>query len=421
MRYQPLPPEFHASRRALLATAIGDDAIAVIDTADTLYRGWDAELPFRPDPNFYYLTGIDRAGAVLVLVPGHANSKARELLFIQPTDDFTAAWNGEGITQAEAAKLSGIETIYWTTDLEPILNRLLGQFPTVYLNADESSSTQASPSRRRAAQLHEQAPLHRFRSVLRILGDLRTIKEPVEIDQIRRAVGITGAGLKRAWSVLKPGLHEYAVEAELAAEYLRSGSNGHSFQPVVASGPRATVIHYMSNDARVGPEDLVLLDTGAEVGWYASDISRTVPASGRFTDRQRAVYEAVLRTQQAAIPLHKPGASILTIDEVMRHRLAAELADLGLLTKTQAGAKDFERQLRPFYSHISHHLGLDTHDTGDLRLKFKPGMVVTCEPGLYLKVEGIGVRLEDDILITDGEPEVLSRNIPSEPDELERP
>jgi len=420
MRYQPLPPKFHASRRAALAKAIGDDAIAIIDTADTLYRGWDAELPFRPDPNFYYLTGIDQPEAVLVLVPGHANAKARELLFIKPTDEFIATWMGEGHTQEEAATLSGISSVYWTTDLEPFLNRLLGQFRVVYLNADESSSSQSSPPRRRAARLHDQAPLHQFRSAVPIVGQLRTVKEPVEIDQIRRAVEVTGAGLRRAWSVLEPGLPEYALEAELAAEYLRQGSNGHSFQPIVASGPRGTVIHYMANDATIDPEDLVLFDTGAEVGWYAADISRVIPASGTFTGRRRAVYEAVLRTQRAAFPLHKPGASVLSIDEFMRRRLADELAGLGLITNKQAEAKDFERHLRPFYAHISHHLGLDTHDTGDQRLKFKPGMVVTCEPGLYLKEQGIGVRLEDDILITDGEPEILSRDIPSEPAELER-
>jgi Xaa-Pro aminopeptidase len=264
-----------------------------------------------------------------------------------------------------------------------------------------------------------QAPLHQLRSALPAIEKMRTIKDPAEVEQLRRAIDITGKGLRKAWSVMKPGLREYELEAELAAEYLRHGVTGHGFPSIVAAGDRATVIHYLNNDALVGPHDMVLFDTSAEVGWYGADISRTVPASGKFTDRQRAVYEAVWNTQQAAIKLTKPGTSVLSIDEHMRGLLLEELVKLKLITRAQADSKQSEQHLRKYYAHISHHLGLDVHDTGDPRLELKPGMVITCEPGLYVKEEGVGVRIEDDILITEDGCEVLSKDIPSDPDELD--
>jgi Xaa-Pro aminopeptidase len=219
--------------------------------------------------------------------------------------------------------------------------------------------------------------------------------------------------------VAKPGIPEYAVEGELTAAYLRHGATGQGFMPIIASGRGSTIIHYLHNDATIASDDLVLFDTGAEAGYYAADISRTVPAAGRFTPRQRALYEAVYRTQQAAIPLHKPGATIWSIDEFMRDHLLEELVGLKVLTAAQAKSKDKFKLLHQYYGHISHHLGLDCHDNSDFRTPFKPGMIVTCEPGLYLREEGIGVRIEDDILITDTGCEVLSKAIPSDPDKLE--
>jgi Xaa-Pro aminopeptidase len=397
MRYQPLPVKFHADNRRRLANAIGPDAIAVIDTAEVQYRSGDCEYPFRPDSNFYYLTGIAEPESVLVLVPGHPNADARELLFQSGTSEFVGTWEGDRLTPEAATKLSGIKTVMPLTDLGPTLERLLQRYQVVYATADP-----------RATGLRETAPMHQLHSALPILGEMRTIKHPAEIAQIRRAVEITHSGLKQAWSKLRPGMPEYALEGELTGEYLRQGAQGHGFPPIVASGKSTTVLHYMKNDATVADGDLVLLDTGAEVGWYAADISRTVPAGGRFTDRQRAVYEAVLRAQRAGIKLHKPGATIAGIDEQMRKILTDEIKKLGL-----------KQPLRAYYPHLSHHLGLDVHDTGDARLKLAPGMVVTCEPGLYLKEEGIGVRLEDDILITEDGCEVLSRDIPSDPDGIE--
>jgi Xaa-Pro aminopeptidase len=419
MRYQPLPATFHAANRARLAEAIGPEAVAIIDTADTLVRTGDFAYPFRPDSNFYYLTGLDQPEAVLVLVPGSPGD-LRELLFIKETDEFTAKWEGNLHTQEEAAQRSGIKQVFWLSELPRMLDRILAKYSTIYLNAEESlESNMPSPAKRRAATLRETFPLHTLRSAVPALTRQRMVKAPEEVAQIRRAVDITRAGLLRAWAATRPGLPEYAVESELTAEFLRRGATGQAFMPIIASGRGTTVIHYMQNDATIGDHDLVLFDVGAEAGYYAADISRTIPAAGRFTPRQRALYEAVYRTQQAAIPLHKPGATIWSIDEFMREHLLEELVALKVLTAAQAKSKAKFKLLHEYYGHISHHLGLEVHDNPDFRTPLEPGMVVTCEPGLYLREEGIGVRIEDDILITDTGHEVLSQAIPSHPDELE--
>jgi len=420
MRYQPLPPEFHATGRRRLAEMIGPEAIAVIDTADVLRRPGDFEYPFHPDPNFYYLTGIDEPQAVLVLAPGHSNPKLREILFLQETNDFMALWAGRRLTQAQGRERSGIGTVMWLSELDVMLERLVPKFRTIYMNAEASlESGPLGPAARRAAEWRAKLPLHDLRSATDYLGDLRTVKAPPEVAQIRRAVEITGRGLTRAWAALRPGLPEYALEAELTAEFTRQGATGPVFSAIVAAGRDATTIHHATSADTVAAGDLVLFDVGAEAGYYAADISRTVPASGRFSARQRAVYEAVHRAQAAGLALHKPGATIVGIDEAMREVLLEEATRLGLLTAKQAAGPKADEHLRAYYPHISHHLGLGVHDAGGPRLEFKPGMVVTCEPGLYLAKEGIGARLEDVVLITDTGHEVLSAAIPSAPDEVE--
>lgn len=404
----PLSSKFHIANRKKFAATLGDEAVAVIDTADQLSHG-DFEYRYRPDPNFYYLTGITEPDAVLVLAPGHANPAGRELLFISGTSERVGQWEGERLSHEQAAKISGIKTVLPLSELNFYLDRLLTKYADVYLNAPESAtSIMPSPSARRARLMRDTMPLHRLRSAMPALSRQRIIKDPLEIDQIRRAVAITAAGLGAAWRILKPGCHEYGLEAELTAEFLRLGSD-HSFSPIVAAGAHATVIHYMKNSGRIDKADLVLFDVGALSNFYAADISRTVPAGGSFSGRQRAVYEAVWRAQREGIKHCQPGATILSVDEHMQTILAEEINKLGL-----------KQPLRTYYPHISHHLGLDVHDTGDARTPLEPGMVITCEPGLYLREEGIGVRLEDDLLITKDGCEVLSGDIPSHPDEVER-
>jgi Xaa-Pro aminopeptidase len=425
MRYTPLPSKFHQANRRKLAETIGPDAVAIIDTADVIRRAGDFEYPFRPDSNFYYLTGIDQPAAVLVLMPGHPNERLREVLFLQETNDLIALWAGHRYSQEEGTERSGVTTTMWLSELDDILNRAMGSYHTVYLNAQSSLEPgPLGPSERRAEGLRRSLPMHRLHSAVDLLNDQRAVKKPEEVDQIRRAIEITGLGLTKAWAAVKPGLPEYALEAELTAEFTRQGATGPAFSPIIAAGANSTVIHYATGGAGLEPDSTVLFDVGAEAGYYAADISRVVPTSGRFTKRQRAVYEVVYRAQQHGISLHKPGATILEIDVAMREVLLKGLVELGELTTEQAAGAESQRHLRKYYAHISHHLGLDVHDSGLALTRtadapLVPGMVVTCEPGLYLAKEGIGVRLEDDILITKAGHEVLSAGIPSRPEEIE--
>lgn len=420
MRYEPLPAKFHIANRAKLAQAIGPQAVAIIDTADVLSRPGDFEYPFRPDSDFYYLTGIDEPQSVLLLMPGHTNEKLREILFIHKTDEFHELWEGKRLSQDEAKSRSGVEAVMWLEELDGLLERALSQYQTVYLNNHPSVAPgPLNPSGRRALQLRRQLPTHQLKSATSLLGEFRTVKAPAEVAQIRRAISLTGKGLSRAWAVLKPGVPEYALEAELTAEFMRGGATGSGFSAIVAAGKNAATIHHHTGTSKVAPGELVLFDVGAEAGYYAADISRTVPVDGKFTPRQRAVYQAVLRAQSAGIAHHRPGTTILEIDEVMRKVLLEEVVKLGLVTAAAAAGPDAQQQLRQYYPHISHHLGLGVHDTGSPNIKLAPGMVVTCEPGLYLPEESLGVRLEDVILITDSGHEVLSSGIPSDPDHIE--
>ncbi|HEY6737170.1 MAG TPA: aminopeptidase P N-terminal domain-containing protein [Candidatus Saccharimonadia bacterium] len=397
MRYQPLPAAFHAANRAKLAQFIGEEAIAIIDTADKFTRRGDFEYPFRPDSNFYYLTGIDEPEAVLVLVPGHANPQARELLFTSGTSEFVSQWEGGRHTAETAKARSGIANILPLENLDFYLDRLMAQYHTIYLNAEDSvRSVMPHPALRRAQWLQEKAPVHRLKSALPILDKLRSVKAPEEIEHIRQAVAITKAAIAKAEAIAAAGRYEDELEAELLAEFTRQGATA-AWPPIVAAGANTTIIHYAANAAQLKARDSVLIDTGAEYGYYAADISRTFPLHGKeFTKRQQAVYDVVQAAQAAGIAATKPGKNLLEIDDIMQAVLTEGMKELGL-----------KGDLRDYYPHMSHHLGLDIHDTGGPRQPLEPGAVITCEPGLYIKAEGIGVRLEDNVLVTKTGHEVL--------------
>lgn len=392
-----MTPQFHTQNRQNLARAIGDDAIAIIDTASRLIRRGDFEYKYRPDSNFYYLTGITEPEAVLVLVPGHANQAARELLFISGTDDFTGLWEGERHTPKTAAKASDIQTVLPLAELDRYVGLLTERYQTVYLNAQPaiSSVTVPDPSRQRALTLRQMVPTVNLKSALPLLDKQRLIKHDEEVSRIRQAVLGTKQAINETVSSLREGQFEYEIAAKFRYE-LQRGNFDEAFSPIVAAGHHATVIHYSGQSGKTVKDGLVLLDVGAEARYYAADISRTVPVSGKFTPRQQAVYNAVAAAQAAGINAHRPGTTIYDIDEVMRKELKKALPELKL-----------KGDLSEYYPHMSHHLGLDVHDTGAARTVLEPGMVVTCEPGLYIAAEGIGVRLEDDIVITTSGHEVL--------------
>jgi Xaa-Pro aminopeptidase len=395
MRYQPLPAAFHTDRRHQLRQALPAGAVAMIDTNAQLARSRDTNMPFRPDSYFYYLTGIDQAGAVLVL------TKTDEWLFVTETNEQTRLWDGDSYNQAEAAQLSGVTKVQWAQELPEVQNRLLAEAAAVYLNCAELPAKDPAyqPAVQRRTQLKRRFSKLPVKSIRPILAPLRMVKQPAELVQMRRAAAITMAGFAHLQDLAQPGRHEYEIEAELTAAFLRQGANGHAYEPIVASGPGATTLHYIRNDRQLQAGELLLVDAGAEYGWYAADVTRTVAVGGAMTTRQQAVHDAVYEVQQAGIALMRPGALMADIEHQIGEMMTKQVAKLGLTGS-----------YRQYFPHAtSHFMGLDVHDVGDYQLPLAPGMVLTCEPGLYLAEEGIGVRIEDDILVTPDGPESLTQ------------
>lgn len=392
-----MTPKFHSQNRQKLAQQIGDQAIAIIDTSARLIRRGDFEYQYRPDSNFYYLTGIAEPEAVLILAPGQTNPASREMLFISGTSDFVGQWEGERHTPETAAKTSGIKTVVPLTELERYIGFLTERYPTAYLNALPASAgtTIPDPSWKRATALRHNVPTLDLKSALPLLDHQRMVKDKLEVEYIKTAVQYTKQALDAVTGSLAPHQTEYQLAAKFLYEIHTRGAVA-GFTPIVAAGGHSTVIHYTGQSGKTTGDGLVLFDVGAEVGYYTADISRTVPVSGKFTPRQQAVYDVVAQAQAAGIAAHKPGTTLAAIDKVMRRSLKRALSGLEL-----------KGDLNSYYPHMSHHLGLDVHDTGTAQTVLEPGMVVTCEPGLYIADEGIGVRLEDDILITSSGHEVL--------------
>ncbi len=416
MRYQPLSAQFHTGRRRAFAATLPAGAVAIIHTNASLSRSQDTKFLFRPDSSFYYLTGIDEPDAVLVMT---ANE---EWLLVQETDEFTRVWHGDRYSREQAATLSGIADVRWTTELNGLLRQVLAKATLVQLNIgvhSGSASEAYHPAQQHAAKLRRRRNLS-VESAQPALARLRMIKQPEELAQMSTAVAITAAGFEQ---LRRPhylaGKREYQLEAQLTAAFVDGGGQGHAYDPIVASGAGATVLHYTRNDQSIKVEDMVLVDAGVEYGWYAADVTRVYPASGCFNARQRAVYEAVLDVQRAAIKLMQPGASLRDIGDEVTQLLGSHLVDLGLVKSNGIAAR--VKACKQFMPHgLSHFLGLDVHDVGDYRVPLAPGMVLTCEPGLYLPEEGIGVRLEDDILITANGPVNLTAAIPIEPEAIEQ-
>jgi Xaa-Pro aminopeptidase len=360
----------------------------------------------------------------LVIFPDARDAKHRELLFLRETSEEIALWEGKKYSKEEAAAVSGVATVLWSSEFEGLFQTLALQAETVYLNANEHPRARPAVETRDmrfGKWCRETFPLHRYERLAPLLHRLRAVKSAQEIDLIRQAAAVTGKAFRRLLGFIRPGVWEFEIEAEIWHEFLRNRSRGPAFQTIVAAGADACVLHYVKNDKPVQAGDLVLIDFGAEFANYAGDLTRTVPASGRFTPRQKQVYNAVLRVQKAAIDMLRPGGTLDRLNEEVGRVVEGELIGLGLLdtdaVRDQPKDKPFYKK---FFPHgTSHHLGLDVHDVGDRYRAFEPGMVLTCEPGIYIRAEGIGVRIENDILITDDGPVDLTADIPREAEEIE--
>ncbi len=424
MRTAAIDPAFFIENRRRLAAALKPASLAVVLSNDRQPTSGDGVYPFRQQTDLLYLCGIEQEETALVVFPEAREAKHREVLFVRPADERVTLWEGAPLSFAEARRRSGVETIYLASEFEAVFRQLALEAERIYLNANEHPRA-VSPVETRdgrfARRCRRQYPLHRYERLAPILRRLRAVKSAPEIELIREAVEITGAAFRRLLGFIRPEVWEYEIEAEIVHEFLRRRSRGPAFETIVASGENACVLHYVNNDRRCREGDLVLLDFGAEYAHYAGDLSRTVPVSGRFSPRQRQVYEAVLRIQKGAIALLQPGNTWAAYHEEVRRLVEEELVRLGLVTAEALREQPAERPLyKKWFPHgISHGLGLDVHDALDPAAPFAAGMVLTCEPGLYLREEGIGVRIENDLWITPQGPVDLTAGIPREAEEIE--
>jgi len=424
MRYAPIDPQLFIENRRRLAAGLPPNAIAVFNSNDVMPTSADGVMPFVQQTDLFYLSGVDQEESTLVIFPGAREEKHREILFLRETSEQIALWEGKKYTREEATAISGVRTVLWNAEFESVFRNLAYQAERMFLNTNEHPRASAVVETRDARFMkwcRRAFPLHRYDRLAPIMHGLRAVKAPAEIALIRQAVEISGQAFRRLLGFIRPGVWEFEIEAEIWHELLCRRSRGPAFQTIVASGAEACTLHYVKNDQQCREGDLVLIDFGAEYAHYAGDLTRTVPVNGRFTPRQRAVYEAVLRVQKAAIQMLRPGNTFETYHAEVGRAMEAELIGLGLLDaeKIKDQPKDQPLYKRYFPHGTSHHLGLDVHDYGDKYRPFEPGMVLTCEPGIYIREEGIGVRIENDILITDQEPVDLAADVPREADEIE--
>lgn len=425
MKYTELDTALFVRNRKKLTERMEDRSVAILVSNDEMPENGDETYPFHQNPNLFYLTGIDQEKSILLLCPQHPDPEYREALFLQQTNPTIAVWNGYKYTMDHARRVSGIQNIHWLEDFDVYLKTALYASDTVYLELDEETrfSTEVETQKQRfCRRMKDRFPLHTYRRLTPVLTDLRVRKEGVETDQLRTAIGITAKAFERVLHTLRPGMKEYELEAELSYEFLRNGASGHAFMPIVASGKNSCVLHYITNDQLCRDGDVLLLDFGCRYANYNSDISRTIPVNGRFTARQRQVYEACHRIYTKAKANYLPGMTIRKLNALVHQWMKEELIGLGLFTEADVEKNNGDAMpfIRKYYMHnIGHFLGLDTHDVGDRDLMFEPGMVLTCEPGIYIADEGIGVRIETDMLITEASPIDLGADIPSEAEEIE--
>lgn len=401
-------------------------SLAVVNANDLLPTNADGTLRPVPNSDLFFLTGVEQEESILLLFPDADDERLREVLFLRETSELIAIWEGRKLTKDAARELTGIRNVQWVADFPKLFHRLMCEADHVWLNSNEHKRADIVVETREARFVHgvkERYPLHHYHRLARLLHRLRVVKQPAEIDLLRQACDITHAGFDRVARFVQPGVSEHEVEAEFAHEFIRNRAT-FAYPPIIASGANACVLHYVDNDQPCRDGDLLLLDVAACYGNYNADLTRTIPVNGRFTRRQRQVYEAVLRALRAGIADLKPGLKWKHWQEAAEERLAKECVDLGLLKPKDLEARPEDPAQRPvkkYFMHgLGHPLGLDVHDVGITTEPFAPGWVMTVEPGLYLREEGIGVRLENDILITEQGPVDLMANIALEPGDIEK-
>ena len=425
MKYLRIDNKLFIKNRKKFTAKMKPNSLAVFNSNDIYPISADSTLPFEQHRDIFYLSGVDQEESILVLFPDSPKENHKEILFLKETNEHIAVWEGEKLTKEAALKTSGIKTVYWLQEKEKIMFELMTQCDTVYINTNEHYRANVETETREdrfTKWLKEKYPAHSVAKSNPILQRLRSVKEQVEIDLMQQACDITEKGFRRILNFVKPNVWEYEIEAEFMHEFLNNRSRKFAYTPIIASGNNANVLHYIENNQQCKAGDLILLDVGAEYANYSSDMTRTIPVSGKFTKRQKDVYNAVNRVKDSATKLLVPGALWAEYHVEVGKLMTSELLGLGLLDKSdvQKEDKDWPAYKKYFMHGTSHHMGLDTHDYGILTEPIKANMVFTVEPGIYIPAEGFGIRLEDDVVVqAKGEPFNLMKNIPIEVEEIE--
>ncbi|TCI92207.1 aminopeptidase P family protein [Tenacibaculum sp. M341] len=425
MKYSPIANDLFIKNRKNFMAQMMPNSLAIFNSNDIYPVSADSTLPFEQHRDIFFLSGVDQEESILVVFPDCPKEKLREVLFLKETNDHIAVWEGEKLTKEKAFETSGVKTVFWLQDLEKVLAEMMALADTVYINTNEHYRAKIETETREARftkWLLAKYPAHSVAKSNPILQRLRSVKDQIEIDLMQKACDITEKGFRRILNFVKPDVWEYEIEAEFIHEFIKNRSKGFAYTPIIASGNNANVLHYIENNQQCKAGDLILFDVAAEYANYSSDMSRTIPVSGRFTDRQKAVYNAVNRVKIDATKMLVPGNDWTAYHVEVGKLMTSELLGLGLLDKAdvQNENKDWPAYKKYFMHGTSHHIGLDTHDYGLLHEPMQANMVFTVEPGIYLPDEGFGIRLEDDVVIQEkGEPFNLMKNIPIEAEEIE--
>lgn len=424
MKYLPVNPEIFIQNRKRFAERMEKQSIAIFNSNDELPTNGDAIYPFRQNADLYWLTGIEQEDSMLILFPDNPDPKYREVLVLVRPNELKEKWDGYRLRVNEARAISGIHTIVWLDSLEGLLQPWIHLAANIYLNSNENDrKANLVPVRdyRYAAMMKERYPLHQYKRSAPILKELRAIKSALEVEVMQKAIDITENTFRRLLAFIRPGVMEYEIEAEIFHSFLSQRATGPAYGSIIASGDRARILHYISNNQECREGELLLMDFGAEYGRYCADLTRTVPVSGKFTRRQKTVYNACLHLHKYAASILKPGISIIDYTEKVGDEATVVFQKIGLLKKSDIKNEDPDNRAyrRYLYHGISHHLGIDVHDLGTRTEPIKAGMVFTVEPGIYIEEEKMGIRIENNFWITRNGNKDLMKNIPITVEEIE--
>ena len=426
MKYQALPNSLFAKNRLNFSDKMHKNSIALLCSNDVQYTNADDSMGFAQNNDLFYLSGIDQEESTLLLYPDADKKENREILFIKKTDDHIKVWEGEKLTKAEASTISGIKRVEWVDDFEKILQAMAFEADEFFLGHNEHVKRATSELETQQDRLikwcKKQYPLHVYERAAKLTRGLRQVKSAEEVKMIQRAADISIQGFERVLTKVTPGIKEYELEAELSYVFFKEGATRHAFKPIVASGKNACALHYTDNDDLCNDGEMILMDFGVCYGNYNSDTTRCFPVNGKFSKRQKEVYQAVLNCLKKGSALLKPGAVSEIYEADMAALVEKELINLGLLTVEDVAKQDPEKPLyKKYFMHgTAHHIGLDIHDVGLYSRPFEEGMVLTCEPGIYIPEEGIGCRLENDYLLTSNGNINLTAKMPIEVEDIER-